>query len=81
MRIEKSVRNPILLIFKARWHCPRQPEAFKVGWHMEFKDYSILEGGRSASEDEKSGAYRKLARKCHPDVSKESVRSSHARRQ
>jgi len=39
---------------------------------MEFKDYyDILDVKRSASQDEIKRAYRKLARKYHPDVSKE----------
>ncbi len=39
---------------------------------MEFKDYyDILEVKRDSSQDEIKRAYRKLARKFHPDVSKE----------
>ncbi len=39
---------------------------------MRFKDYYEVMGlGRSASQDEIKRAYRKLARKFHPDVSKE----------
>jgi len=39
---------------------------------MEFKDYyNALEIERTASEDEVRKAYRKLARKYHPDVSQE----------
>ena len=40
---------------------------------MEFRDYyDILEVGRDAGADEIKRAYRKLARKFHPDVSQES---------
>lgn len=39
---------------------------------MEFKDYYQIMGvGRAASQDEVKRAYRRLARKYHPDVSKE----------
>ena len=39
---------------------------------MEYKDYYKIMGvGRDASQDEIKRAYRKLARKYHPDVSKE----------
>ncbi len=40
---------------------------------MEFRDYYKIMGvARDASQDEIKRAYRKLARKYHPDVSKES---------
>ena len=39
---------------------------------MEFKDYYEIMGlKRDATQDEIKRAYRKLARKYHPDVSKE----------
>ena len=39
---------------------------------MEFKDYyDTLDVKRDASQDEIKRAYRKLARKYHPDISKE----------
>src|SRR5678815_6109986 len=39
---------------------------------MEFKDYYDIMGvARDATQDEIKRAYRKLARKYHPDVSKE----------
>jgi hypothetical protein len=39
---------------------------------MEYKDYYKIMGvGRDATQDEIKRAYRKLARKYHPDVSKE----------
>ncbi|MFT5172776.1 MAG: curved DNA-binding protein [Gammaproteobacteria bacterium] len=45
---------------------------------MEFKDYySIMSVEKGASADEIKRAYRKLARKYHPDVSKEADAESH----
>jgi curved DNA-binding protein len=39
---------------------------------MEFKDYyTLLEVDRTATDDDIESAYSKLARKYHPDVSKE----------
>ena len=39
---------------------------------MDYKDYySIMGVARTASQDEIKRAYRKLAKKYHPDVSKE----------
>jgi len=40
---------------------------------MEYKDYYDIMGvAKDATQDEVKRAYRKLARKFHPDVSKES---------
>jgi curved DNA-binding protein len=45
---------------------------------MEFKDYYNIMGlERDASQDEIKRAYRKLARKYHPDVSKEAYAEAH----
>jgi curved DNA-binding protein len=45
----------------------------RKGRHMEFKDYyKTLDVAKTATPDEIKKSYRKLARKFHPDVSKES---------
>ena len=47
---------------------------------MEFKDYyKILGLEKSASEEDIKKAYRKLARKYHPDISKEANAEAHMR--
>jgi curved DNA-binding protein len=45
---------------------------------MEFKDYyETLEVKRDATQDEIKRSYRKLARKYHPDISKEEDAEAH----
>ena len=45
---------------------------------MDYKDYyKIMDVAKDASQDEIKRAYRKLARKYHPDVSKESNAEEH----
>jgi curved DNA-binding protein len=47
----------------------RNSPVLDLGWLMEFKDYYQTLGlSKSASDKEIKGAYRKLARKHHPDV-------------
>ena len=47
---------------------------------MEFKDYyKLLEVDRTVTADDIKTAYRKLARKYHPDVSKEPQAEAHFR--
>ncbi len=50
-----------------------QPPSLRLVNSMEYKDYySVMGVKRDASQDEIKRAYRRLARKFHPDVSKES---------
>ena len=52
--------------------CPASPSRGCDGADREFKDYyQTLGVEKSASQDEIKKAFRKLARKYHPDVSKE----------
>jgi len=63
--LEKPGKNPIL---KLNTLC----KGLQQGFQMEFKDYYQIMGvKRDAGQDEIKRAYRKLARKFHPDVSKE----------
>ena len=46
---------------------------FKEDFNVEYKDYyQVLDVSKDASQIEIKQAYRKLARKFHPDVSSES---------
>jgi curved DNA-binding protein len=52
--------------------CGGDPASVRYHLRMEFKDYYAIMGvARDATQDEIKRAYRKLARKYHPDVSKE----------
>ena len=57
---------------RQRWLCTVISSINRAKVGMQYKDYyEILGVGRDADADEVKRAYRKLARKYHPDVSKE----------
>src|SRR5215471_3497489 len=68
-RVTGSFSNPRACLVKARG----RPDI--TGYNetrMKYKDYYAVMGvARDASPEQIKGAYRKLARKYHPDVSKE----------
>ena len=61
-----------MISFGSKWIFPWRLDRHGDGQLMEFRDYYKVMGvERDATQDEIKRSYRKLARKYHPDVSKE----------